>query len=458
MFRILALLMFVSTAVAAADARPNILLIMADDLGMEGIGCYEGTSYRTPHIDQLAADGLRFTHAFAQPLCTPTRVQLMTGRYNHRNWQAFGILDPAETTMAHHLKEAGYATGIFGKWQLQSYDPPNFPNAERRRDTGMHVKDAGFDEWAVFHGLHTEDKGQRYANPTLLEGATGKSENVKTYPGQYGEDIWVDRIVSFMERHRSSPTFCYYPMALPHKPFEPTPKSADWNPESVPEQDVKYVVDMVEYIDTVIGRLITRLQDGGLLDNTLVLFYSDNGFHLSVNSKLADGRVIPGGKALPLQTGIHVPLIAYWKGRIQPAVTNKIVDASDFVPTLLEVAGAAPINHRPFDGHSFLPTLLGKPGHQRNTAFFWYDPRPGWDKERFERSVFAVDHNYKAFRDGRLFRLTDRPLEEIPIANDEMTPADRNALKRLQDLISEKMSGSNEPPLVNTYGDPIPRQ
>lgn len=454
MFRTLALLTCLAS-IAAADDRPNILLIMADDLGMEGLGCYGGTTYRTPHLDRLAAEGVRFTHAFAQPLCTPTRVQLMTGRYNHRNWSAFGILDPAETTMAHHLKQAGYSTAIFGKWQLQSYDPPDFPNAERRRSTGMHVKDAGFDEWAVFHGLHTEDKGQRYANPTLLEGTTGKPEQVRTYPSEYGEDIWVDRIVGFMDRHRDDPTFCYYPMALPHNPFEPTPKSVDWNPANVPEQDVKYVVDMVEYIDTLIGRLMNRLREGGMLENTLVLFYSDNGFHLSVNSKLADGRMIGGGKALPLQTGIHVPLIAYWKGRIQPQVTDKIVDASDFVPTLLDVAAASPVNDRKFDGHSFKKTLLGQSGHQRDTAFFWYDPRPGWDKERFERSVFAVDHGYKAFRDGRLFRLTERPLEEILISPQDMTAADREALNRLQQLIATNMEGTEEPPLVDTFGDPL---
>lgn len=445
------------TSLSAAD-RPNILLIMADDLGVEGLGCYGSTSYRTPHLDRMASQGMKFTHAFAQPLCTPTRVQLMTGRYNHRNWKAFGILDPNETTMAHHLKAAGYATGIFGKWQLQSYDPPDFPNADQRRDKGMHLKDAGFDEYAVFHGLRTEDKGSRYANPKLLKGKAGKSEGLKTYPGQYGEDIWVDHIIDFMDRHKSEPAFCYYPMALPHRPFEPTPNSSDWDPKSVPEQDVKYIVDMVEYLDTVVGRLMDNLKDKGLLKNTLVIFYSDNGFHLSVNSKLKDGRTIAGGKALPLQSGIHVPLIAYWEGKIQPGTSNNIVDASDFVPTLLEVAAAEPINDRAFDGASFLNTLLGKTGHQRDTAFFWYDPRPGWDKERFDRSVFAVDHNYKFFRDGRLFRLTDRLLEETLIPESQMTAADQAAARRLQAVIDQKMSGSPEPPLVDTFGNRLDRQ
>ena len=125
--------------------KPNIILVMADDIGTDGIGCYGGQSYATPNIDKLAAGGLRFTHAYSQPLCTPTRVQIMTGKYDHRNWTYFGILDPQERTFGHLMKEAGYNTCISGKWQLQSYDPPDFPNADRRRDKGMQVTEAGFD-------------------------------------------------------------------------------------------------------------------------------------------------------------------------------------------------------------------------------------------------------------------------------------------------------------------------
>lgn len=445
---------FVLTVPVEAE-KPNILLIMADDLGMEGLGCYGGTSYRTPHLDQLASQSLRFTHAFAQPLCTPTRVQLMTGKYNHRNWKAFGILDPDELTFGHHLQKAGYVTGIFGKWQLQSYDPPDFPNAEQRRNTGMHVKDAGFDEYSVYHGLHTEDKGSRYANPRLLQGKANQPGTVRDFPGQYGEDIWVQNIIDFMHRHRDEPAFCYYPMALPHRPFEPTPSSANWNPGQVPEEDVKYIVDMVEYMDTVVGRLLDGLKEKNLLDDTVVLFYSDNGFHLKVNSKLRDGRTVAGGKALPGQNGIHVPLIAYWKGRIKPGVTSNIVDASDFVPTLLDLAGATDSSERSFDGHSFLSTLMNQPGHQRDTAFFWYDPRPGWDKDRFDRSVFALNHRYKMFRDGRLFRLSERPLEESLIPQTQRTAQDKAAAARLLAQIDEVMSSSKEPPLVDAFGEPL---
>lgn len=146
-------------SLSASEAKPNILLIMADDLGIEGLRCYGGESYQTPNLDRLAAGGIRYTHAYAQPLYTPTRVQIMTGKYNHRNWLYFGILDPAERTFGHLMQDAGYATAIAGKWQLQSYDPPDFPNAERRRGAGMKVADAGFDEWLLYHAWDTEDKG-----------------------------------------------------------------------------------------------------------------------------------------------------------------------------------------------------------------------------------------------------------------------------------------------------------
>ena len=436
------------------NSRPNILLIMADDIGIEGLGYYGGTSYRTPHLDKLAGEGLRFTNAYSQPLCTPTRVQIMTGRYNHRNWKYFGILNPVEKTFGHQLKEAGYATGVFGKWQLQSYDPPDLPNSSERRGTGMHPKHSGFDEYALFHALHTEDKGSRYANPTMLEGKAGDDGDLKTYTGRYGEDVWVEKIVDFYDRHRSEPTFVYYPMALPHHPFEPTPASRNWNPEDVPEQDVRFITDMVEYMDTAVGRLLSKLHAKGLRGNTLVLFYADNGFHRKVYSKLSDGRTIQGGKGETLQTGIHVPLIANWPGHISAGVCDDIVDASDFFPTVLELAGAKRPADVAIDGVSFVPQLFGRTATPREAAFFWYDARPGWDKERFRRSVFAVDHRYKLFRTGRLVRLTDRPLEEIPVNPLQMTAADKAAESKLDAFMDRMLADTEEPPLVNAYGTP----
>lgn len=143
------------------ERPPNIILIMVDDLGTEALETYGGTSYKTPNLNILASKGVKFNHAYAYPLCTPTRVSLMTGKYNFRNWKAFGILDPKEKTFGHLMQAQGYVTCMVGKWQLQSYDPIDYPGAHLRRNTGMKVENAGFDEYSSWHSADTEDKGSR---------------------------------------------------------------------------------------------------------------------------------------------------------------------------------------------------------------------------------------------------------------------------------------------------------
>ena len=456
LFQALILLLF--SAVLAPNSQaadpPNILLIMADDVGIEGLGCYGGTSYKTPHLDRMAAEGLRFTRAYSQPLCTPTRVEIMTGKDNHRNWKYFGILDPNEKTFGHYLRDAGYTTGIFGKWQLQSYDPPDLPGASNRRAAGMHAKDAGFDRYALFHALHTEHKGSRYTNPTMLEGTLAADGEVKTYHGRYGEDVWVEKIIDFFDTTRDQPTFAYYPMALPHWPFKPTPNTPGWNPDIKQPEESHYIVDMIQYMDRSVGTLVDALRKKGLLENTIVLFYSDNGTHAKVVSGMQDGRQITGGKATSQQSGIHVPLIAYWPNQIKPGIDEGLVDPSDFLPTLMELANRPLSNNTITDGISFAHRLFDKQGPERQAAFFWYDSRPGWDKERFRREVFALNKDYKLYRSGRLFRLTDRPLEEIEINPLEMSDRDREAQKTLESFIDTRLGNAEEPALVNAYGEP----
>lgn len=259
-----------AAACVSSAEPPNILLIMADDVGIEGIGCYGGESYATPHLDQLAATGIRYTHAYSQPLCTPTRLQIMTGKYNHRNWQSFGILPKGEKTFGHLMTGLGYRTLIAGKWQLTSYDPPDFPNAVQRRGTGMHPRDAGFDAYMLYHAEETEDKGSRYADPTFLRNGKLHQE----LKGKYGEDLTVAYILDFMARNTGQKTFVYYPMALPHRPFVATPKSQDWSdPGKRLNEDTQYFGDMVEYMDTLVGRLIDGLERLGLRQNTIVVAF-----------------------------------------------------------------------------------------------------------------------------------------------------------------------------------------
>lgn len=429
-------------ALIAMAKQPNIVLIMADDLGIEAISCYGGESYSTPHLDKMAAEGMRFTHAYAQPLCTPTRVQIMTGKYNHRNWQAFGILKAQERTFGEMMQDFGYKTCMAGKWQLYSYDPPDYPGSEKRRGIGMHPGDAGFHEYSVFHALHTEDKGSRYANPTFLQ--NGKLyEDVE---GVYGEDVSVDFIIDFMRRHHDEPMFIYYPMALPHGPFNPTPISEVWDadPSRRIESDVSYFKDMVEYMDALVGRLIGAIDELGLGEDTLVLFYSDNGTPWNIFSRM-DGREVQGGKRERTQNGIRVPLIALWPGQIEAGglLNSNLIDASDFVPTLAELAGHDVPWDWYTDGVSFAPQLLGRPYHGRDWAFFWFDPRPGPSVTRnHTRHVFALDKQYKVFADGRMFDIEGVGMREVQLDTDALTPDQEEAKVKLINVIN----GVLEPP------------
>lgn len=442
------------TAFGQGD-KPNIVLILADDIGIDGLGCYGGTSYKTPHLDKLAAEGIRFTHAYSQPLCTPTRVQIMTGKYNHRNWHSFGILDPKERTFGHLMKDAGYRTCIAGKWQLQSYDPPDFPNADRRRGIGMKVADAGFEEYSLFHSWHTEDKGSRYGTPTIYE----NGNLYQNLDGRYGPDNSVNFILDFMKRFKNEPMFIYYPMALPHWPMVPTPDSKEWkDPSRRLEESTDYFPDMVSYMDKLVGELVDGINTLGLGENTLVLFYGDNGTDQRITSQFG-GEPIRGGKATPAQTGIRVPLIAYWKDTIQPGQTvSDLIDASDFLPTLAELADHKIPKNWDHEGISFSPQLLGREVVRRSSCFFWYDPRPGWDKEKFSRHIFALDHQYKLFENGRLLDIAGEGFREVELDLEKLTPEAKAAREKLRLVIDEKMKppfSSSAKAVVDAFGDPV---
>lgn len=433
--------------------KPNILLIMADDIGIEGLTCYGGTSYQTPRLDALAEEGIRFTHAYSQPLCTPTRIQIMTGKYNHRNWLYFGTFDPAEKTFGHLMSDAGYKTCIAGKWQLQSYDPPDFPSAEKRRGLGMKVADAGFDEYQLFHSWHTEDKGSRYANPTF-----DRNGELITADDDYGPDTSVDFILDFYNRHKDEPTFVYFPMALPHWPVVPTPDSKVWNdPSKRLDEDIAYFPDMVAYMDKAVGNLVDGLERLDLRRKTIVIFYSDNGTDQKVTSQFK-GQSIRGGKATPLQTGIRVPLIINCPEKIKPGVYNDLIDASDFLPTLADLGGTKIPENWFCDGKSFAARLTGGSAGERETAFFWYDPRPGWDKDKFSRHIFALDHKYKLFSDGRLFDISGEGFREEPLDMANLSPEAASAKKKLEAVISQTMTepiSEAAKKLVDAYGEEI---
>ncbi len=418
--------------------RPNIVLILADDLGYECLGCYGGKSYKTPRLDELAATGVRFQRAYALPLCTPTRAQLMTGKHNFRNWQAFGVLDPNEKTFGHYMKEAGYRTCISGKWQLYSYNPPDFEPEWRGK--GMRPEESGFDEYCLWHTEHTEDKGSRYADPVIQQNGTYLSDT----EGKYGPDIFVEYINDFMARHQDEPFFVYYPMALTHAPFQPTPHSADW-PENRHAKDPKYFKDMVEYMDVVVGRLVDKLDELGLRENTLILFLGDNGSPREITS-LVNSHEMRGGKGHSTEAGTHVPLIANWLGTApQGSVCDDMVDCSDFLPTMLEMAGAPRPAGTILDGISFLPQLRGEQGTPHEWLYFYHNPLPGWGKVGYRLQRWAQDKTWKLYDDGRLFNYQTDVLEEQPFAPGAGSAEAEAARQTLQSVIDQMLQQERLP-------------
>lgn len=439
--RVLCLLIAVSAPLAsihlqAADRtdldRPNIVLILADDLGYETVGCYGGTSYGTPNIDALAAEGIRFDQAFAMPLCTNTRIQLMTGRYNQRNWKAFGILDPGEQTFGSLLQQAGYKTCVAGKWQLQSYDPVGYPGADLRRGSGAGPLEAGFARYSLWHTGHTEDKGSRYADPVIDQDGQLRTGT----QGEYGPDLWVEFIGDFLRENREHPFFVYYSMALPHNPMVPTPDSPEWqDPTKRLTEETRFAADMIRYTDKMVGRVVQQLEELGLRERTLILFYSDNGTNQRVTSKLGD-RLVRGGKGLGTDLGIRVPLIANWKG-VTPvgSVSSDLIDSVDFLPTMLDVAGVSHPEAVELDGMSFAPQLHGQQGTPRPWVYIHQDPRPGWDKDQFSLIRLARDQDYKLYEDGRLFDMGADPFEESPISIASDSDRSRRGRIKLQQVL-----------------------
>jgi arylsulfatase A-like enzyme len=215
-----------STCCLLAEKKPNIILIMADDVSWECFSCYGAEDYKTPHLDALAKNGIRFQHCYSTPICTTSRVKLMTGKYNFRNYTHFGYLNPEEKTFAQLLKSAGYKTAIAGKWQLNGLSH----NAPGNQDATRPLK-AGFDEYCLWQLTQPKSKGERFWSPVLEQ--NGKILTKKDTHNQFGPDIMSDFLCDFMKRHKDEPYFVYYPAVLVHDPFVPTP--ARTTPTSSPK-------------------------------------------------------------------------------------------------------------------------------------------------------------------------------------------------------------------------------
>lgn len=403
---------------------PNIILILVDDLGVEGIGCYGGDLVPTPRIDRLAAEGARFTAAHTTPLCTPTRVRLMTGRGGLRNYVDFATLDPTEATFATQLRAAGYATGVTGKWQLSGRDF----SRETGLPKGSTPGGAGFDTWCLWQ---VGARGSRYFDPLL------DIDGVKTtLKGEYGPDVFKDWAKDFMGQERDQPFLLYYPMALPHDPFDGTPDS---KPAPEGETDGKraqrHFQDMVAHIDKIVGELVDHAASLGIADNTLVIFTTDNS-HSGQVWLTAGGAPVFGSKKAPIDSGTHVPLIASWPGQVAAgSEVHDLADLMDLMPTVVEAGGGALPTGVTIDGVSLLPRLTQGEPLDRKALAFWYDPRPLGDESDPVRWARSATH--KLYDNGRLVRITAGDLE-----TPDTDPVQRALLEEALAGLPESWAGS----------------
>lgn len=410
--------------VEAAEARkPNVILILADDYGTPGVGCYGG-EYKTPNLDALAAGGLRFTHGYSMPLCAPTRGVLMSGRYPFRN----GVRDngsgnhyqPSDSpSIAAMMKSAGYATAVAGKWRQLSYFK-----------TMDDAKAWGFDEFMIW-GVGDKSKGERYWEPAYNH--NGKPVDAGD---KYGPDLLHGFVVDFIERNREQPFFIYYPTPLVHSPILRTPDSKN------EKQGGQHYADNVEYLDKQVGKLVAELDRLKLRENTIVAFVGDNGS--TGGSHKVDGKDVDGKKGSLLEGGSNVPMIINWKGTTPSKVVDDPADVSDFYATFAELGGAKLQADVKFDGRSLASQLRGETGTPRKWAFI-----------QLGNQWFARSKDWKLDQSGTLYSMKESPYKQIAVSANDKDPAAAAARKELQAALDELQPDSGKPAAGKPAGDGV---
>ena len=397
-----------SLAVASplsAATPPNIIFILADDLGLDGVSCYGSDKHKTPAIDKLAASGLRFETCYAAPLCGPSRCLLMTGRYAFRtggitnqSWRPDGpgAKSANENPVAKLLKQAGYATGMAGKW----------------RQVGETPRDWGFDEYLTdpaAAGWYWQNKLQQ------------NGQEITTPAGTYAPDKVHEFAIDFLRRHKDQPFFFYYSMHHVHGPIQRTSDSA----ADTKSADALYE-DNIRYMDKQVGAVVAELEKLGLREKTLVIFSGDNGTALNFPSPVR-GRMINGKKGSMLEGGSRVPFIASWPGTTPAGkVCKDIVSFADPHATFVELAGAKLPDGMKFDGRSIAAQLRGEPGQPREWAYV-----------QLGNNWFVRNSGFKMNQKNELFDMSDAPFVEKPLAAEADTEASKAARQKLTAVLAE---------------------
>lgn len=411
---------------SAAPEKPNIIFILADDIGLPGFGCTGGV-YKTPNIDALAAGGTRFEYCYAAPLCAPSRAMLMTGRYAFRtgvkdNGSGAQATPQKDGCVAQLMKQAGYATAVAGKWGQLTYF--------KTKEDGARW---GFDEFLIWGAGDPEEgegpargkKMSRYWDP----GYNRNGEMLPETKGQYGPDVLQAFALDFIRRHQEGPFFLYYPTPLIHNPILATPESKAVEPGTNPKrkkQDGRkvdgYYADNITYLDKQVGQIVAALEKLHLREKTLIVFTGDNG---SVPVGMVNGRAVNGRKSQVNEGGSRVPLIANWPG-VTPAgkVLPDLTDFTDLLPTFAEIAGAQLPTERKLDGHSLAPQLLGEPGQPRD-----------WIYVQLRQDRYVRNRGWKLTGKGELFDMKDAPWQEIATPAEKSEPEAAKARTELQAVL-----------------------
>jgi arylsulfatase A len=401
-FTVLSFCLFLVTA--SAQKKPNVIFILADDLGYAEISCNGADNYKTPNIDKLAENGLRFDHCYVGALCGPSRAMIMTGRYPFRtgatNQDNTGRFTPqAETMIPKMMKEAGYVSASFGKWGQLPLTPADF----------------GFDQYLAFTGSgiywNTQPKGKNY----LLNG-----EKVPLKDGEYMPEVMHQQVVKFLAENKKKPFFLYYPLSHVHNDILPTP-------DSKPDSKNLYK-DNIEYMDKMVGKLLNVVDSLSLRKNTIIIFIGDNGTAgAKADNATINGRRIIGQKGSMQEGGGLVPLIVSWKGKTpKHQISNSMVDATDFFPTFMNICGIN-LTQNKLDGESILPELSNKPDPNHRK----------WIFNQLGNKWYVREQNWKLNQSGELFDMSKAPFEELLVEASTTNSEAIDARQRLQKILDQ---------------------
>ena len=385
------------------NKKPNVIFILADDLGIGNVGTYGADHYQTPNIDDLAINGIQFNHAYTEPLCGPSRAMILTGRYPFRtggtNQDACIKMNLSEIFMPSLFKSAGYATSCIGKWGQLPAGP----------------KESGFDDFIKFKGSgvykNTSDKTINYI----------ENEDEKLLKdNEYMPDLMHEHLIEFIKQNKDNPFFVYYPMSHVHGKIVPTPDS---------KSDSKDLfADNVQYMDKLVGKLVQFLDSMKLRDNTMIVFMGDNGTgNQWYKNSTIGGKILSGKKGEMKECGSLVPLIISWRGKVSKGFkSEQLIDATDFIPTFADIIGVKLPKNKTFDGFSFSNNFIPNKKNQRDWIFI-----------ELGNDWYVRTNKWKLNRAGNLFDMSNAPFEEVFIPENNKEEQTIKAKRNLQSILNK---------------------